>query len=61
MNCVLKPFHEGAVNNSEATKSFKEKAEDLCRESIIKTVSYSQVNGEFPQWSRLELGEAMKE
>ena len=56
-----KAIHEGAVNNSEATKSFKEKAEDLCRESIIKTVSYSQVNGEFPQWSRLELGEAMKE
>ena len=56
-----KAVHEGAVNKSEATKSFKEKAEDLCRESIIKTVSYSQVNGEFPQWSRLELGEAMKE
>ena len=56
-----KAVHEGAVNNSEATKSLKEKAEDLCRESIIKTVSYSQVNGKFPQWSRLELGEAMKE
>ena len=56
-----KAVHEGAVNNSEATKSFKEKAEDLCRESIIKTVSYSQVNGEFPQWSRLELGEEMEE
>ena len=56
-----KAVHEGAVNNSEATKSFKEKAEDLCRESIIKTVSYSQVNGEFPRWSRLELGEAIKE
>ncbi len=56
-----KAVHEGAVSNSEATKSFKEKAEDLCRESIIRTVSYTQVNGEFPQWSRLELGEAMKE
>ena len=56
-----KAVHEGAVNNSEATKIFKGKAEDLCRESIIKTVSYSQVNGEIPQWSRLELGEAMKE
>ena len=56
-----KAVHEGAVNNSEATKSFKEKAEDLCRESIINIVSYSQVNGEFPQWSRLELGEVMKE
>ena len=56
-----KAVHEGAVNDSEATKSFKEKAEDLCRESIIKTVSYSQLNGEFPQWSRLELGEEMEE
>ena len=56
-----KAVHEGSVNDSEAIKSFKEKAEDLCPESIMKTVSYSQVNGELPQWSRLELGEAMKE
>ena len=56
-----KAVHEGAVNDSEATHSLKEKAEELCRESIINTVSYSQVNGEFPQWSRLELGDAMED
>ena len=56
-----KAVHEGAVNDNEATKSLKEKAEDLCRESILKTVSYCQVNGEFPQWSRLELGDAMED
>ena len=60
-NLRSKAVHEGAVNNSEATRSYQEKAEELCRESIIKTVSYAQVNGEFPQWSRLELGGAMKE
>ncbi len=44
-----KAVHEGEVNNSEANQSFKESAEDLRRECIVKTMSYSPVNGGFPQ------------
>ena len=53
-----KAVHEGAVRDDEVTKSYKGKAEELCRESIIKSIHHARTTGNLPNWSRMELGEA---
>ena len=33
------------------------KAQDLCRQSIIKTIYHTKETGQLPNWSRMELGQ----
>lgn len=45
--------HSGAVKSKVATPEFTQRAQDLCRQSIVKVIK----NGQFPDWSRLVLGD----
>ena len=43
-----KAVHEGTVGEDQANKDYKEKAEELCRESIIRTIHHTQTTGQLP-------------
>ena len=45
--------HSGAVKSSVATPEFTQRAQDLCRQSIVKVINH----GQFPDWNRLVLGD----
>ena len=49
--------HQGTVKSKNSPKELKEKAEELCRESIIKVIHHARATGKLPEWSRIELGE----
>ncbi len=45
--------HSGEVQSKVATTGFTLRAQDLCRQSIVKVIK----NGQFPDWNRLVLGD----
>ena len=55
-----KAVHTGDVRYDAANNSVKEKAEELCRDSIIKSIHHARTNGHLPNWSHLELGEKLE-
>lgn len=47
-----KAAHGEVVEYNTNTRQLKEKAQQLCRQSILKTID----DGRFPNWHRLVLG-----
>lgn len=44
--------HTGDIASDESTPEFTQRAQDLCRQSIVKVID----QGQFPDWNRLVLG-----
>ena len=53
--------HHGVIERNEETLISITKAQDLCRESIIKTIFHTKETGQLPNWSRMELGQLGEE
>ena len=53
--------HEGIIKHSEDNRTHMKRAQELCRESIIKTINHAGKSGRLPNWDRLELGQLNEE